>query len=540
MIFKIRSIRQKFIILSGVVLLSFVISWIITYPKLKSVHNSWISYQDEVAKRQDLLMTIKSNFGYGGGIHNFKNYVLRGNQKYADRFVENHRVITESIKQYRSLVDLSVNEKDGLTAIQEIADKYKEAVFTAQKMHRENKSSNEIDRIVKIDDSPAFKAFDTISSRYQEMTSLATAELASSIRGTMVVMAVVSLVAFIIISSVAVIIGVTITRHVKKFTYMLRDIANGEGDLTMRLECGDDESEIGEMAGWFNMFLDNMQAVVYKVISATQNIVSTSEKLTFTSSAITEKADDHAAQSERVATAMNEMAATVIEVASNTQSAAELAKSSQDVASKGGAVVEAAVSGIEELTHLVEKTAKEVEVLGENSEHIGEIIAVIDEIADQTELLALNAAIEAARAGEEGRGFAVVADEVRNLAEKTTRATAQIRERISKVQEETSKVIESMERGAKMSGEGIDLVREAGGAFNEITQNVDWVTEMIQQIATATEEQSATTEEISNNMDGMASITSETAGKMKENSQVIEVLNNTAEELKKLVDGFKI
>ena len=237
---------------------------------------------------------------------------------------------------------------------------------------------------------------------------------------------------------------------------------------------------------------------------------------------------------------MSQMSATVSEVAKNSQTAADGARDAQSVANKGGEVVSNAVTGIEELTTLVERTAGEVKQLDENSEQIGEIISVIDDIADQTNLLALNAAIEAARAGEQGRGFAVVADEVRQLAERTTKATSEVRERIGKVQSETAMVVTSMEEGATKSEEGIKLVRETGDALREIVHSVDSVSSMIQQIATAAEEQSSTTDEISNNVEGMARITDETSTKVKTNSEAIVGLNGSFDELRTLVEVFKV
>lgn len=299
------------------------------------------------------------------------------------------------------------------------------------------------------------------------------------------------------------------------------------------------DGEIGKMGQAVNSVIKTLGEIFSKILEVSTILASSSDKLFATSAEIAKGADDQAAESERIATAMGEMSATVTDVAKNTQSAAEMARNAQSVATKGGEVVSAAVSGIEQLTGLVENTADEVRRLGENSEQIGEIISVIDDIADQTNLLALNAAIEAARAGEQGRGFAVVADEVRKLAERTTKATAEVRERIGMVQEETSKVVESMEKGAEMSGEGIKLVREAGSALGEIVQSVDKVSDKIQQIATAAEEQSVTAEEISNNVVNIAGISNQTASKVKESSEVVQGLNKTAEELMILVKDVR-
>lgn len=353
------------------------------------------------------------------------------------------------------------------------------------------------------------------------------------------IMAAQFLMLVIMVAFLTVIFKRVILKPIDGIVEMVKDIAEGEGDLTKRLHVEADD-EMGEMAKWFNLFLDRIHNVVSKVVSSTQSVASSSEQLSSVSAEIAQGTEEQARQSETVATAMSEMSATVTEVARNSQSAAELAKDAQSTATKGGEIVLAAVKGIEDLTNIVERTSGEVKELGGNSEQIGEIVATIDDIADQTNLLALNAAIEAARAGEQGRGFAVVADEVRQLAERTTKATAEVRKKIGTVQEETSKVVKSMEEGAKKSVEGIELVRSAGSVLEEIVQGVDKVSEMIQHIATAAEEQSTASEEISTNVEGMAQVTSETADKVMGNAEAIQELNKTAEELKGLVEGFKV
>ena len=144
-------------------------------------------------------------------------------------------------------------------------------------------------------------------------------------------------------------------------------------------------------------------------------------------------------------------------------------------------------------------------------DQIGEIIGVIDDIADQTNLLALNAAIEAARAGEQGRGFAVVADEVRKLAERTTKATKEIAGMIKKIQSDTTGAVQSMEEGTQEVERGIALADKAGTSLKEIVGVSQKVTDMVTQIAAASEEQSSASEQISKNVEAISKVTSETA-----------------------------
>ena len=192
------------------------------------------------------------------------------------------------------------------------------------------------------------------------------------------------------------------------------------------------------------------------------------------------------------------------------------------------------------IAEAVHNSSYTIQALGANSNQIGEIIAVIDDIADQTNLLALNAAIEAARAGEQGRGFAVVADEVRKLAERTTKATKEIAAMIKSIQSDTSGAVASMESGTGEVERGVEMTRKAGEALKEIVNNVQHVSDMIGQIATAAEEQSAAAEQISTSIETIASVTKESAAGARQSSTACQELSRLALELQKMVGQFKL
>ena len=189
---------------------------------------------------------------------------------------------------------------------------------------------------------------------------------------------------------------------------------------------------------------------------------------------------------------------------------------------------------------MVNKSAETVKELGKSSDQIGEIIGVIDDIADQTNLLALNAAIEAARAGEQGRGFAVVADEVRKLAERTTKATKEIAGMIKKIQADTTGAVQSMEEGTQEVERGIELADKAGMSLKEIVGVSQKVTDMVTQIAAASEEQSSASEQISKNVEGISKVTGETAQGTQQIARAAEDLNRLTENLQKLIGQFKL
>ena len=188
----------------------------------------------------------------------------------------------------------------------------------------------------------------------------------------------------------------------------------------------------------------------------------------------------------------------------------------------------------------VRESAETITELGKRSDEIGEIIGVIDDIADQTNLLALNAAIEAARAGEQGRGFAVVADEVRKLAERTTKATAEIAGMIKGIQKDTSGAVSSMEEGTKQVEAGMELAVKAGDSLTSIVSVVSEVQKMIEQIATASDEQSAAAEQISGNVGNIASVSKQSAQSAEQMAATAEELNRQTDALNELVSRFKL
>jgi methyl-accepting chemotaxis protein len=188
----------------------------------------------------------------------------------------------------------------------------------------------------------------------------------------------------------------------------------------------------------------------------------------------------------------------------------------------------------------VQGTASTIAGLGTRSDQIGAIIGTIEDIADQTNLLALNAAIEAARAGEQGRGFAVVADEVRALAERTTRATREIGEMIKSIQAETRSAVGEMEAGVRDVQQGTGEASRSGDAIRQILDQIEAVDHQVNQIATAAEEQTATTSEIAANMHQITDVVQQTSRGAHESASAANRLSVLAAELQRVVSRFRI
>jgi methyl-accepting chemotaxis protein len=341
----------------------------------------------------------------------------------------------------------------------------------------------------------------------------------------------------------AIIISFVIIASIKKplndLSTRITDIAQGEGDLTKRMNItGHDE--IAEICRMFNQFLDKLHGIISLISTTSTQVAAASSQLNSTAERIATGAEEVAAQAATVATAGEEMSATSGDIAQNCQMAAEGAQRASQAATNGAGVVERTVTVMGQIAERVQETAKTVESLGERSDQIGAIIGTIEDIADQTNLLALNAAIEAARAGEQGRGFAVVADEVRALAERTTRATKEIGEMIKAIQRETKGAVSAMEQGVHQVEEGTIEASKSGDALRDILEQVNDVATQVNQIATAAEEQTATTSEISNNMQQITQVVQDTASGAHQSATAASQLYGNAEELQRLVRQFKL
>ena len=339
----------------------------------------------------------------------------------------------------------------------------------------------------------------------------------------------------------AVLLAVLIAGAISAPIRRLADEANkvADGDLRVQLVKGG-KDEIGQMTGAFATMIDNLRTMIGKIEEASNRVTTTSGEVYSTSEQMATGAEEVASQAGTVATAGEEMSATSADIAQNCQMAADSANRANESAASGAHVVEDTVKCMYKIAEQVNTTSKTVESLGARSDQIGQIVGTIEDIADQTNLLALNAAIEAARAGEQGRGFAVVADEVRALAERTTKATREIGEMIKAIQTETKGAVAAMEQGVREVENGTVEAGKSGEAISDIMNQIGVLQTQVNQIATAAEEQTATTSEISSNMMQITEVVQQTARGAHESAAAASQLNNVAEELQRLVKQFRL
>ncbi len=341
----------------------------------------------------------------------------------------------------------------------------------------------------------------------------------------------------------AIILSLIIVRSVVKpinnVVSALRDIAEGEGDLTQRIDVvGNDE--IAVLATSFNSFVQRVHGIVVKFHEMSDQLSTEAARLSETTGQTSRGAEDQRREIEQVVAAVTQMNSTVHEVSNNVASAARDAEQADQQAVNGHNIVEQTMASIEHLAGDIERAAEVITQLRQESQNIGAVLEVIGGIAEQTNLLALNAAIEAARAGEQGRGFAVVADEVRTLASRTQASTQEIQEMIDRLQAGSKEAVKAMDKGRQQASTSVESATSARNSLLEITSSVTEIRDMTQQIAAASEQQNAVTEEINSSLVNISQVASQTSDGARDTATSSSQLANLSENLNDLIKQFKI
>ncbi len=319
----------------------------------------------------------------------------------------------------------------------------------------------------------------------------------------------------------------------------LKDIAQENGDLTVRIETKS-EDEIGELVYWFNQFMDKLQGVVRDVVEASLPLSNLAQNLRGVTEETQRTIDVQQKSATNAKRAVDTMSGSVDGVAHSAAQAASDANEATTAASEGRQIVQQTVTSIQQLAENVRETADVIARLESDSNKVGSVLDVIKGIAEQTNLLALNAAIEAARAGEQGRGFAVVADEVRTLASRTQQSTEEIQSTIEQLQNAAHSALEVMSRGTEQATSSVETANTAGSSLETITSTIGRINQMNEQIAHNTEDQRTVAVDIVRHVDEIHERTEQTASRSGELGSMCNELADLAQHLESIAKQFRV
>ncbi len=508
--------------------------------------------------------------GYGGMIHNFKNYVLRGTPKYLDRIKENQELSKQYIDNLRNLSGLTENDLQLIEEIENVIEAYSQAGDKITILRNEKRSISNIDKTIKINDGPALesirklleggfdieptlwfsKATQRIDALKRIENSLAkdlqknVAALLKEAQQTFYTYLVITFLFIFISAAFCYYIAIkTVIKPIKGVTKALQELAHGDLSTSFSWNTKD---EIGEMATALNLMSKNLSKTISSINHASTTLEAFSGELGSSAEQMASNSESNMGKTDSVAAAAAEMNDNMNSVASAMEEASnniDLVASASEEMSKKIEVVVNNVEGTKEKTGEAVLQAKEVSgnvyTLGKNAEEVGAVTATIAEISDKTNLLALNATIEAARAGEAGKGFAVVASEIKELANQTAEATTDISHKLKAIESSTSvsisgisEITDFIEEIDNVISSTSDTMSEQNAAIQEISGNINQaslgVKEINQNVNQTSEAAGLVAKEIA--------IVNESAGEVRNSTSQ---LNQNAEELKKMALTLK-
>ena len=508
----------------------------IAYFTARPLVSSFDDYLAHGEMRHQLLSGIRADFGYGGGIHNFKNYVLRHTDNYYQQHVADYKRVELIIKRYRAIDSITEPERQALDTIESTVKHYRRNADIAQEMIRSGKDTTEIDKVVKIDDAPALAAFAVLQLHYKKYTEHYTEALRKQFHGFFLSLSIAVIAALVIIVFVGTLLIRSLTSSLKRIGDAMAAIAK-DGNLTHEIEVKG-EDELASLATNFNQFVNKIRDVVDLVIQSSSSLAQEGQHMLVDTEQTSMQTIRQQQEITEVVDAIQQLFSTQKNIAHNAAQAADSAGLANSQAEDGQHVVQDAVSVNRAMILEVEEVEQSIVKLRNDSISIGNVIKVIDGIAEQTNLLALNAAIEAARAGESGRGFAVVADEVRALSQRIQQETNVIQQQVTQLQQGSSHAVAAMQRSRETTEKSVELTAKAGEALQSITAAVSHITSLNEHIAYATQEEHQRLTGLTTNVNNVRDITSQVADTAKRATKSGNEFRSIAVQLQGLVSQF--
>ncbi|RJE72334.1 methyl-accepting chemotaxis protein [Pseudoalteromonas citrea] len=328
-------------------------------------------------------------------------------------------------------------------------------------------------------------------------------------------------------------------RPVVNLNDAIKDIAQGEGDLTRRLNVENDD-EFGELSSYFNLFIAKIHDSIVQVRDTTVALEHSVEHLVKQTQSTLDMYGDQSKRTDNVATAINELSSSAVEISNNATHASELASEANQLSADSQTALNANITEIASLSDKMSKAQSTVDSLDKHSASIGQVLEVIKSVSEQTNLLALNAAIEAARAGEAGRGFAVVADEVRQLAQRTQESTQEIENTIGELQQGSASAVAVMNLSLEDSAKSASQATEAGHKMTEVSSAIESIDGVNHAVASATAEQNSVIQSLDSDIHHISDLSVQGAENLNGTLSECRQLQAQFDELEKMVLKFKV
>ena len=336
--------------------------------------------------------------------------------------------------------------------------------------------------------------------------------------------------------------GVVLNK-LKKIILLMENLVTGDADLTKRMNLSMSKTmssdEMVRLTQYIDAFIQTVNDIILEIKSKSDEVNTGTSELTSVADALASAFDEQSGMISDIASAMEEMSVTSGMVLENVNHTLDKTANAHEKTTDGISALGDVVKSITDISSKVGQLSEIIRGLNTSSTHIGEILNVINDIADQTNLLALNAAIEAARAGEAGRGFAVVADEVRKLAERTQKATTEISQIVSSLQNESMTASREMQNAEMSVNEGVEIINRANDIFGEIVVSVQDINEASNSIETAVKDQNSAISSVSESVSTISVTVNESNESVSALSGRLFSLSELAVEMNKTVNRFK-